>query len=207
MDAYQINKEIYKALEEEILMTNQQLLKSLQGKEEVLNTVESIKIRFSERLLEDIEFLNSLSGNPIFKIRYANIVLRDTLEQVIEFVFLMKHPNMISDYLGLNIDDDSEKSFDPIKGIHKIGSERFKDGRKSVSAMAKDIGEKESSSNRMTLYYMYRLLSEVCHNSYFFADLDVIETVETGKEFVALSKTQIQYLMIIIESFMEIYRK
>ena len=207
MGAYQIKNEIYKALEEEITMTNQQLLKSLQGKEEILNTAEFIKISFSESLLEDIEFLNSLSGKPIFKIRHAYMVLRDMLEQVIEFIFLMKHPDMISDYLGLNIYDNSEKSFDPIKEIHKIGSERFKDGRKLVSAMAKDIGEKESSSNRMTLYDMYQLLSEACHNSYFFAGLDVIETVETGKEFVALSEAQVQHLMIIIGSFMETYRE
>lgn len=207
MGAYQIKNEIYKALEEEISMTNQQLLKSLQGKEEILNTVEFIKISFSGSLLEDIEFLNSLSGNPIFKIRHAYMVLRDMLEQVIEFIFLMKHPDMIPDYLGLNIDDNSEKSFDPIKEIHKIGSKRFKDGRKSVSAMAKDIGEKESSLNRMTLYDMYQLLSEACHNSYFFAGLDVIETVETGKEFVALSEAQVQHLMIIIGSFMETYRE
>ena len=73
--------------------------------------------------------------------------------------------------------------------------------------MAKDIGEKESSSNRMTLYDMYQLLSESCHNSYFFAGLDVIETVETGKEFVALSEAQVQHLMIIIGSFMEAYRE
>lgn len=73
--------------------------------------------------------------------------------------------------------------------------------------MAKDIGEKESSSNRMTLYDMYQLLSEACHNSYFFAGLDVIETVETGKEFVALSEAQVQHLMIIIGSFMEAYRE
>ena len=119
----------------------------------------------------------------------------------------MKHPDMISDYLGLNIDDNSEKSSDPIKEIHKIGSKRFKDGRKSVSAMAKDIGEKEFSSNRMALYDMYQLLSEACHNSYFFAGLDDVETVETGKEFVALSEEQVQYLMIIIGCFMETYSK
>ena len=87
MGTYQIKNEIYKALEEEISMTNQQLLKSLQGKEEILNTVEFIKISFSESLLEDIEFLNNLSGNPIFKIRHAYMVLRDMLEQVIEFIF------------------------------------------------------------------------------------------------------------------------
>lgn len=207
MGAYQIKNEIYKALEEEISMTNRQLLKSLQGKEKILNTVEFIKISFSENLLEDIEFLNSLSGNPIFKIRHADMILRDILEQVIEFIFLMKHPDTISDYLGLNIDDNSEKSSDPIKEIHKIGCKRFKDGRKSVSAMAKDIGEKESSSNRITLYDIYQLLSEACHNSYFFAGLDDAETAETGKEFVALSEEQVQQLIIIIGYFMETYSK
>lgn len=207
MGAYQIKNKIYKALEEEILMTNQQLLKSLQGKEEILNTVEFIKISFSESLLEDIEFLNNLSGNPYFKIRHAQMVLRDMVEQVIEFIFLMKHSDIISDYLGLNITANSAGSSDLIKEIHKIGSERFNGGRKSVSEMAKDIGEKKSSSNRMALYDMYQLLSEECHNSYFFAGLDDVETVETGKEFVALSEEQVQYLMIIVGRFMETYRK
>ena len=208
MGTYQIENEIYKGkVIEEILRTNQQLLKSLQGKKEILNTVEFIKISFSVCLLEDIEFLNNLSGNPIFKIRHAYMVLRDMLEQVIEFIYLMKHPNMISDYLGLNIDDNSEKTPDLIKQIHKIGSKRFKDGRKSVSAMAEDIGEKRSSSNRISLYDMYQLLSETCHNSYFFAGLDDVETIETDKESVALSKEQALYLKEIIGRFMETYSK
>ena len=48
-------------------------------------------------LLEDINFLTTLSGEEIFKPRYAYMVLRDMVEQVIEFIYLMKHPDLIAD--------------------------------------------------------------------------------------------------------------
>lgn len=207
MGGYQIKANIFDDLRSEISNINQHLLDNLQGKKEILNTVEFIKINFSDNLMEDAELLNTLSGNSLFKVRHAHMIMRDMLEQVIEFIYLMKHPETIADYLGANVDTNSISDSDPIRGFHKLGNERYIDGRKSVSEMAKDIGEKKSSPACPALYEMYQLLSEECHNSYFFASLNDAEEAETGKEVLALTEDQAQNLMIIIGRFMEIYRK
>lgn len=73
--------------------------------------------------------------------------------------------------------------------------------------MAKDIGKKKTSENQPALYDIYQLLSEECHNSYFFSNLDSLSETEDGKEKLALTEEQAQYLMIIIERFMEVYRQ
>lgn len=207
MGGYQIKAEVYTALINEISTTNQQLLNSLKAKTNVINSVEFTKISFSESLLEDVEFLNKLSGNSLFKIRHAHIIMRDMLEQVIEFIYLMKHPDKISEYFGSNIDTEKLLKHKPIKGIHKLGNERYTNNRKSVSEMARDINEKNTTSNRPALYDMYQLLSEECHNSYFFAHFDDIEELEYGEDILALSEEQAQNIVIILERFMETYRK
>lgn len=207
MNGYQIKTNIFEDLNTEINSTNQKLLETLKNKSEFLNSVEFIKISFSENLLEDIDFLNTLSGNPLFKVRHANIIMRDMLEQVIEFIYLMKHKELITDYLGANVDTPNLSTSNPIKEFQKLGSKRYKNGRKSVSEMAKDIGEKKSTANNLALYELYQLLSEECHNSYFFANLDDIEQVETKNETSALSKDQAENLMTIIGRFLETYRQ
>lgn len=86
MGSYQIKPNILEDLNNEISNKNQRLLNDLKGKKEIINFVEFIKISFSENLLEDIELLNTLSGNSLLKVRHANIIMRDMLEQVIEFI-------------------------------------------------------------------------------------------------------------------------
>lgn len=207
MGGYQIKKNIFEDLQNEISSINQRLLDKLKGRKDILNSVEFIKISFSDNLSEDIELLNTLSGNLLFKVRHANIIMRDMLEQVIEFIYLMKHNELIAEYVGANVDITKLSTSNPIKGFHKLGNERFKGGRKSVSEMAQDINEKKSAPNRPALYELYQLLSEESHNSYFFTSLNDVEETETGKEILALSEEQAQNLMIIIERFMETYRQ
>lgn len=207
MGSYQIKKEILDALTAEISNNNAKLLETLEGKTEILNTVEFIKILYSDNLLEDIELINKMSGNELFKLRHANIIMRDMLEQVIEFIYLMKHPEIISEYFGANVDTSKISSNNPLKGMHKLGNERFVSGRKTVSAMAQEINEKKSNTNQLALYELYQLLSEECHNSYFFASLDGCEEVATGTEILPLSEYQVQNIVIIIDRFMEVYRK
>ena len=98
----------------------------MKGKDDFLYSVEFIKIAF-------IEFLNTLSGQPLFKARHANIILRDMLEQVIEFIYLMKHTELITEYMGVNVDTSKITTRNPIKCIHKLGSKRYSGGRKSVN--------------------------------------------------------------------------
>lgn len=118
----------------------------------------------------------------------------------------MKHNEMIAEYVGANIDISKLSTTNTIKGLHKLGSNRYKNGRKSVSEMAQDINEKSNTSNRPTLYRLYQLLSEESHNSYFFTSLNDVEEIETGKEILILSEEQARDLMIIVERFMETYR-
>ena len=73
--------------------------------------------------------------------------------------------------------------------------------------MARDIGEKNLSERQPALYDIYQLLSEECHNSYFFSNLDNLSETENGEEKLALTEEQAQYLMIIIERFMDVYRQ
>lgn len=193
-----IKDELYKCLEEEITSRNQQLFNALRGKSQLLCTVEHIKISFSENLLDDVYFLITLSGQPFFKVRHANFILRDMLEQVIEFIYLMKHPELIKDYLGDSINTDKLNSQDPINAMHALGSKRFRNGRTSVSKMAGDIGEKRTFQDRLSLYKMYELLSEECHNSYFFAVMDDIDSIETKKEVTALTDNQYTDMITIL---------
>jgi len=207
MESFHITDNFFEGIENEISSINQQLLNSLKRKDNFLCSVEFIKIAFSENLLDDVEFLNESSGQLLFKARHANIILRDMLEQVIEFIYLMNHTELITDYMGANVDTTRLTTHNPISGIHKLGSKRFNGGRKSVSEMAQDINEKRSSQNDISLYDLYQLLSEECHNSYFFTSLDDIEEVETGKKTLALTEEQAQYIVIIVGRFMETYRQ
>lgn len=207
MECYQIDEELLESLTTEIHSINVELLKLLNGKKQILNSVEFIKISFSESILEDIVFLNGLSGNKSFRIRHANIIIRDMLEQVIEFIYLMKHEEKIYEYLGLNIDETSLSEEEPVEAIKKLGKQRFTGGRKSVFFMAKDIGEAVSTLEQMALYDLYRILSEMCHSSYYFAGLDDCEEIETGNAMGALTEEQVLYLTIIIDRFMNCYRK
>ena len=68
------------------------------------------------------------------------------------------------------------------------------------------INEKKSSPGRPALYEIYRLLSEECHNSYFFARLDDFKEARDHSEILALSEDQAQHLVIIVMRFMEAYR-
>ena len=56
------------SLNNEINAINTKLLDSLKGKKDVICTEEFVKICFSSNILENIELLNKLSGNPLFKI-------------------------------------------------------------------------------------------------------------------------------------------
>ena len=135
------------------------------------------------------------------------LLIRDVLEQVIEFIYLLKHTDLIEQFFGANIntgDLDEENLIDEY--LH-FGGKRYNGGRKRVFQMASSINENASVDNTLSLYDIYRILSEQCHNSYFLSTLDDIEEIETNKKAVALTEEQLTYLMIIISRFMEAYRK
>ena len=206
MGGYRLTDGIFSSLREEISSTNMKLIESLKGNDKYFNTIEYIKVFFSDTMMEDVEFLNTFSGQSLFKVRHAQIIMRDLLEQVIEFIFLMKHPDLISEYVGENIDIQSVEQSSPVKGMKKLASGRYSKGRKSVAEMARDVGESKSKPGHPALYELYCLLSEECHNSYFFARLDDYKEYINNQEILALSEDQAENLGIIIRRFMEAYR-
>lgn len=90
MNGYKIKTDVLESLYDEVSTINQKLLNSLKEKEDIICTEEFVKICFSSNIIEDTEFLNKLSGNLLFKARHANMIIRDMIEQVIEFIYLMK---------------------------------------------------------------------------------------------------------------------
>lgn len=215
---YTIKEDIFSAIKNEIYTGNEKLFEILKHRMENLNqnnylsSIEFIKIAFSSHLIEDLEFLISLSGNKIFKIRHAIIIIRDVLEQTIEFIYLLKNSKIISEYLGSSIELD-EDDFDLddktnlVEAMSQFGQSRYSGGRKTVSKMAEDINEKNPKQDRLSLYQMYKILSEMGHNSYFQAFLEDVGEVESGERETALTEEQITYLMWIIDAFMSAYRK
>lgn len=139
--------------------------------------------------------------------RYANMIIRDVLEQVIEFIYLLKHTDLIEQFFGANINTGDLDEENLIDEYLQFGGKRYNGGRKRVFQMASSINENASVDNTLSLYDIYRILSEQCHNSYFLSTLDDIEEIETNKKAFALTEEQLTYLMIIISRFMEAYRK
>lgn len=207
MGVYGIKPDILASLCGEIVSINKELIdRAIERGANILYSPEYIKFSFSNHLLEDIDFLTTLSGEQIFKPRHAYMILRDMVEQVIEFIYLMKHLDLITEFMGGKIDNSKISASMPIKSTHRMGNERYSGGRKSVSEMARDIGEKNLSENQPALYDVYQLLSEKCHNSYFFSNMDNLGEIKNGEEKLALTEEQAQYLMIIIGRFMDVYR-
>ena len=209
MSGFKIKSDIIEKICGEICEKNKKMVDEMLKKGgEMLYSPEYIKYSFSEHLLEDIDFLQMLSNCENLKTRYAYIILRGMVEQVIEFGYLMRHTELIPEFMGSKIDSNKinkNSNNKIIKSVHKMGSERYSEGRASVSKMADEIGEKRSNGNQMSLYEIYQILSEECHNSYFFANLENIEGIEAEEK--PLTEEQVQYLIIIIGRFMDIYRK
>lgn len=204
MNAFHFKKSFLEELETSISEKNAELLESLNGKDRdsILSSTEYIKIVFSENLLEDVQFLNSLSGSKTFKPRYADVITRDLLEQVIEFIYLMKNPEKIPDFVGANSNLPENLFDDLVESFRHLGSLRYSSKRLSVSKMADEINEKTSSGDTQSLYDLYILLSEECHNSYFFSILD---DFKEDNEISALTEYQVNNLFTIISHFLKFY--
>ena len=88
MGAYEIKPNILESLCGEIVTINKELIdRVIKSGDNILFSSEYIKFSFSNHLLEDINFLTTLSGEEIFKPRHAYMILRDMVEQVIEFIY------------------------------------------------------------------------------------------------------------------------
>ena len=161
-----------------------------------------VKMNFVKHFAEDVLFLNDHSEDNTFSRRYGNLIIRDMLEQLIEFLYLLKNPQLAEEYLGLTI---NIKALNRKKSIvvkeELLGKKRYNKGmasRPSVSDMAEAIGEKSSGNGNLTLYKLYKILSERCHNAYFSSLLDDVNKVHHSIPTGGLSDGQIKDVLIMI---------
>ena len=161
-----------------------------------------VKTNFIKHFTEDVFFLNDHSEDLTFSRRYGNLIIRDMLEQLIEFLYLLKNPHRAEEYLGFTVDLDKvcgKQSL--LRKAELLGEKRYNkesDGRPSVSEMAQAIGEKSSGNRNLTLYKLYQLLSDMCHNSYFSSLLDDVHKVHYSTPNGGLNESQVNDVMIMI---------
>lgn len=140
-----------------------------------------------------------------YSCRYIDIFIRNICEQVIEYSYIIKHDELIKKYFGDDITwddmDESQESENLINSLKKYGGSRFGE-RPSVSKMAKDIEEKESDNDKISLYDIYILESDNMHNSYFKHIFEIIDEIEDVEE-----QQDIDYIFMIyiLTDFINIY--
>lgn len=209
--------DIMQAFEDKIHDTNMALLDEIKKEENLLSSVQNIKISFSEKILEDLVFLVSVEKNVSYKKRYGNILLRSISEQIIECIYLLKHPEEIDGYLGMDINLDSlnsiimknESKNSILLRKKKLGELRYKTGgRKCVKRMADAIKESSSEGEnaRLSLYDIYQILSDKMHNAYYKSILDEVAQIEKPAEYSErFDFFQIMLLNMMLEAFWEAY--
>lgn len=192
-----INVEILEALAQAMVISVQEL-DAFAGTEK--KHICWVKMNFIKHFTEDVFFLNDHSEDKTFSPRNGNLIIRNMLEQVIEFLYLVKNPHRAEEYLGLTIDfEEIERKQSLVKKQELLGEKRYnKNGinRPSVVEMANDIGEKSSNNKNLTLYKLYQILSEQCHNSYFSSLLDDVHNVHNSISNSGLNENQIKTIHI-----------
>ena len=161
---------------------------------------EMISFVVSECLMEDVEAIYKLKSER-FSNRYTDFIIRNMCEQVIEYIYIMKHPELIPEYFGENIKDEWNGT-NLFTGLKRTGGARFKQ-RKSVNEMALDIGEKKSDDEKVSLYDIYSLKAEFEHHSYFNHMLNVICYINDENE--SAEEMDYMYLIYILTAFIKMY--
>lgn len=168
---------------------------------DTLISAEFFKVQYASMLREDVYFFLSVDDNVFTTKRHAECILRNLVEQVIEFKYLIKNPKVREEFSG---NDDYKSSDNPVEDLCQLGSGRFKKGRKTVSQMAKDIDESIDTDEKLSLYSIYRILSEQTHNAVFHEILDIVGLVEGEEETSFFDENSI-YVIYLLNSFMETY--
>ena len=175
----------------------------LLSKEYSIISKEKLSILVSECLVEDITTIISLK-NGQFNSRYIDMIIRNMSEQVIEYCYIMKNPDILNEYFGENINTEIEEDANLLSKLKETGSARFNDGkRKNVYAMAKEIDEVKSTEDRIALYEIFGLKAEMEHNSYFQQIINIVGEIENEE----LQNNSIDSILIdnIIYVFLKYY--
>lgn len=188
---------------------NNSLLEKLRSKSSIFITEEFLSINTSECLLEDVNMsLNLLFGPHQYSkyVRYVDMLIRNMCEQVIEYIYIMRNPQLIKEYFNFPENCDN---MDYYKLLNKTNFKRFSTGRESISKMAKQIGEKSNASDEICLYNIYIDKSAMMHNSYFnsifLVNIDDDVTEEYKNEIQVSILFNLMYITYILDAFMKEY--
>lgn len=168
-------------------------------------SIEATTLLFAECIIEDIDTIEKLKLQK-FAHRYTDGIIRGICEQVIEFIYLNKNRNLLTQYYGINkteseLNDIANKT-DLFMAIrHLIGDKRYSNGR-NILNMAENIGEKEGKNGDFSLYEAYEYISTRYHNSYLEHLGDIVDDVEGDEE-----DDELDYLILIVilHKFIEAY--
>lgn len=200
-DEYSMDEFLLSVHDSVISHNSEYFLQLKELKEDIMVSEQFFKLTYASMLCEDINFFLMTKENSFITKRHAECVLRNLVEQVIEFKYLIKNPAMREEFAGK---DDYTSTGNPVEDLCQLNSGRFKSGRTSVSQMAKDLNEKNDTDEKLSLYSIYRILSEQMHNANFHEMLYDVGIVEGEKETSFLEENEL-YLNVLLTSFMETY--
>lgn len=180
------------------------ILKNL--KSDVLLSEEFFKIQYGSTVSEDAGLFLEIYKNKFLSYRHALIILRSLVEQIIEFKYLINNPSYREKFTG----DIEEYKFSDnlVNDLRQFGSKRFKNRKISIAKMAKDIGEKKDSDEKLLLYSIYIILSEQVHNLTFHDILNTIGMLEEGEQTEKTEKSVEDngiFIVFMLDAFMETY--
>lgn len=196
-----------------IVHTNNEIMcnKLKKVEQSIFLTKEFFSINTSERFLQDVNMSKKLIfnlSNYSQNVRYIDMLIRNMCEQVIEYIYIMRNPQLIEEYFNFDFSENCD-NMDYYKLLNKTNFKRFSAGRESISKMAKQIGEKNNAPDEICLYNIYIDKSAMMHNSYFnsifLINIDDDVTEEYRNEIQGSILLNLMYITYIIGAFLNEY--
>lgn len=186
---------LYQYFKEDVKDKNNITLADLKMKKIEFVSKEMLFLLISECIVEDIDTFLFLKENNFCQ-RYTDAILRNMSEQVIEYLYIMEHKELIPVYLGVNLNEELDEKENLFVGLKKTGQARFGE-RTPVKKMAKTIGEDESTDDKIALYDIFSLKAEMEHNSYFNHIFELLEILEEREDEEKNDLEDMDYLYLI----------
>lgn len=196
--------ELYRNFVDNAKEKNVKILLDFKNTGKELATQEMLSLWVSNCLIEDIDTIHRLKDSG-FSNRYIDAIIRNMCEQVIEYLYIMKHQELIPIYFGENLKEKYDEQEDLFKVFKQTGQARF-GKRKSVKEMAVDIGEYKSNDDKISLYDIFSIKAELEHNSYFHQIFDIIDKIEDSENVSEeVDSLDYMFLIYILTAFLDVY--
>lgn len=196
--------ELYRNFVDNAKEKNVKILLDFKNTGKEFATQEMLSLWVSNCLIEDIDTIHRLKDSG-FSNRYIDAIIRNMCEQVIEYLYIMKHQELIPIYFGENLKEKYDEQEDLFKVFKQTGQARF-GKRKSVKEMAVDIGEYKSNDDKISLYDIFSIKAELEHNSYFHQIFDIIDKIEDSEnESEEVDSLDYMFLIYILTAFLDVY--